>query len=188
MTRVTSNYNALRFVQGVVSNVRPHPHPSVLWGFRPAARLSDVFRVRGWMSRDQEGGYFVGDGLAVGHGEGGALAVAGVAVALRVDDVDGGGSAGVAALEAEGGRLGTLAADGGGVAEDAPFATYAATSAVLAWATGVGDALVVIDLDGEAHFQFFHGGVHGVGDACLDGVDAVLIGAGTHATAEGFVS
>ena len=79
-------------------------------------------------------GYFVGDGVVFGDGEGGALAVAGVAVALRVDDVDGGGSAGVTALEAEGGRLGALAADGdsGGVAEDAPFAADTAASGVLA--------------------------------------------------------
>ena len=46
----------------------------------------------------------------------------------------------------------------------------------------------MVDLDGEAHFQFFHGGIHGVGDACLDGVDAVLVGAGAHATAEGLVA
>ena len=135
-------------------------------------------------------GYVVGDRVVFGDGEGGALAVAGVAVALRVDDMDGGGSAGVATLEAEGGRLGALAADGGGggVAEDAPFATDAAASAVLACATGVGDDLVVVDLHGEAHLQLFHGGIHGVADACLDGVDAVLVGAGTHATTEGLVA
>ena len=85
-------------------------------------------------------GYVVGDGVVFGDGEGGALAVAGVAVALGVDDVDGGGRAGVASLEAEGGRLDALAADGGGVAEDVPDA---AASAVLACTTAVGDDLVV---------------------------------------------
>ena len=39
-------------------------------------------------------GYFVGDGVVFGDGEGGAFAVAGVAVALGVDYVDGGGCAG----------------------------------------------------------------------------------------------
>ena len=48
---------------------------------------------------------FVGDGVVFGDGEGGAFAVTGVAVALGVDDMDGGGSAGVATLEAEGGDL-----------------------------------------------------------------------------------
>ncbi len=93
-------------------------------------------------------GYIVGDGVAVGDGEGGTLAVAGVAVALGVGDVDGGGSAGEAAVEAEGWRLGALAADGGGggVAEDAPDAPDAAASAVLACAAGVGDDFVAVDL------------------------------------------
>ena len=43
------------------------------------------------------------------------------------------------------------------MAEDAPFATDAVASAVLACATRVGHDLVVVDLDGEAHFQLFHG-------------------------------
>ena len=42
--------------------------------------------------------------------------------------------------------------------------------------------------DTQRPSQLFDGGVHGVGYACLDGVDAVLIGAGTHATAEGLVA
>ena len=134
--------------------------------------------------------YVVGDGVAVGDGEGGALAVAGVAVALGVDYVDAGGGASVASQQAEGWRLGALAADGGGggVAHHAPDATHSAASAVLACASAVGDDFVLVDLDWEAHLQFFHWGVHGVADACLHGVDAVLVGAGTHASAQGLVA
>ena len=47
-------------------------------------------------------GYVVGDGVVFGDGEGGALAVAGVAVALGVDHVDAGGGASVASQQAEG--------------------------------------------------------------------------------------
>ena len=106
--------------------------------------------------------YVVGDGVAVGDGEGGALAVAGVAVALRVDYVDAGGGASVASQQAEGGRLGALAADGGGrgMAHHAPYATHSAASAVLACAPAVGDDFVLVDLYWEAHLQLFHGRVH----------------------------
>ena len=73
-------------------------------------------------------------------------------------------------------------------AHHAPYATHSAASAVLACASAVGDDFVLVHLHREAHLELFHWGVHGVADACLHGVDAVLIGAGAHATAQGLVA
>ncbi len=50
------------------------------------------------------------------------------------------------------------------------------------------DDFVLVHLHWEAHLQLLHRGLHGVADACLHRVDAVLIGAGAHATAEGLVA
>ena len=75
-----------------------------------------------------------------------------------------------------------------GVAHHPPDATHSAASAVLACASAVGDDFVLVDLYWEAHLQLFHRRVHSVADACLHGVDAVLVGAGAHSTAEGLVA